>query len=42
MAESGAFIWLTHERNVFAHRAWLKPAILPNGDDLLLDRFAPA
>ena len=42
MAESGAFVWLTHERNVFAHRAWLKPAILPNGDDMLLDRFAPA
>ena len=40
MDESAAFVWLTHERNVFAFRDWLSPALLPNGDDMLLDRFA--
>jgi peptide/nickel transport system substrate-binding protein len=42
MDQSAAFIWLTHERNDFAHAAWLKPALLPNGDDMLLDRFSIA
>ncbi len=42
MDKSAAFIWLTHERNVFAFRDWLKPALLPNGDDMLLARFAQA
>ena len=40
MDQSSAFVWLTHERNVFAFRDWVKPALLPNGDDMLLDRFA--
>lgn len=42
MDQSAAFIWLTHEVNVFAARDWLEPAILPNGDDLLYHRFHPA
>jgi peptide/nickel transport system substrate-binding protein len=42
MDESAAFIWLTHEANVFAYRSWLAPAILPNGDDMLYSRFALA
>jgi peptide/nickel transport system substrate-binding protein len=33
MDESAAFVWLTHEVNIFASKKWLKPAILPNGDD---------
>jgi peptide/nickel transport system substrate-binding protein len=33
MDESAAFIWLTHEVNMFASKKWLNPAILPNGDD---------
>jgi len=42
MEASGAFIWLTHEANIFAFRPWLKPAVLPNGDDMLYDRFTTA
>lgn len=42
MAESAAYIWLTHERNVFAYRNWLRPAILPNGDDWQFSKFARA
>jgi peptide/nickel transport system substrate-binding protein len=42
MEQSGAFIWLTHEANIFAFRPWLKPAVLPNGDDMLYDRFTIA
>ena len=42
MEASGAFIWLTHEANIFAFRPWLRPAVLPNGDDMLYDRFATA
>ena len=33
MDESAAYVWLTHEVNIFATKKWLKPAILPNGDD---------
>ncbi|HEV2676128.1 MAG TPA: ABC transporter substrate-binding protein [Aliidongia sp.] len=42
MEQSGAYIWLTHEANIFAFRPWLKPAVLPNGDDMLYDRFTTA
>ncbi len=42
MDQSAAFVWLTHERNVFAFRDGVQPALLPNGDDMLLDRFARA
>jgi peptide/nickel transport system substrate-binding protein len=33
MDESAAYIWLTHESNVFATKNWLEPSIMPNGDD---------
>ncbi len=33
MDRSAAFIWLTHEVNVFAAKTWLNPAVMPNGDD---------
>jgi peptide/nickel transport system substrate-binding protein len=33
MEDSAAFIWLTHEANVFGSRRWLEPAVLPTGDD---------
>jgi peptide/nickel transport system substrate-binding protein len=33
MDESAAYVWLTHEVNMFATKNWLNPAILPNGDD---------
>jgi peptide/nickel transport system substrate-binding protein len=39
MDKSAAFIWLTHEANVFATKQWLDPAILPNGDDLQYSLF---
>lgn len=42
MEASEAHIWLTHETNVFGYRSWLKPGILPNGDDMMLNRFARA
>lgn len=42
MDQSAAFIWLTHEVNVYAHKSWLVPGILPNGDDQLYGRFAVA
>jgi len=39
MADSGAFIWLTHEVNYLAYASFVQPAVLPNGDDLLYHRF---
>ncbi|MGQ3030080.1 MAG: ABC transporter substrate-binding protein, partial [Ferrovibrionaceae bacterium] len=42
MDQSAAYIWLTHEVNVFASKKWLRPAILPNGDDLQLGLFREA
>ncbi len=42
MDESSAYIWLTHEVNLFAVKDWLEPAILPNGDDWQYAHFAPA
>ncbi len=33
MEDSAAYVWLTHEVNIFASKKWLAPAILPNGDD---------
>lgn len=33
MDESSAYVWLTHEVNIFATKDWLQPSILPNGDD---------
>jgi peptide/nickel transport system substrate-binding protein len=42
MEESAAFVWLTHEANVFGARTWLQPAILPTGDDWQYWRFRSA
>jgi peptide/nickel transport system substrate-binding protein len=42
MDESAAFIWLTHDSLVFAAQAWLRPAVLPNGNDWQLAHFAEA
>ena len=39
MEESQAFVWLTYDVSVFAHRSWLKPSLLPTGIDYALDRF---
>ncbi len=42
MADSVAYIWLTHEVNVFAGKTWLRPSILPNGDDWQYEHFLEA
>jgi peptide/nickel transport system substrate-binding protein len=42
MDDSAAYIWLTHEAYALGYRDWLKPAVSPNGDDMMLDRFARA
>lgn len=39
MDESAAFVWLTHDTLTFATRKWLKPALLPNGNDWQLPYF---
>lgn len=39
MDASSAFIWLTHETWSYGFRDWLKPAVLPNGDDMSLGSF---
>jgi peptide/nickel transport system substrate-binding protein len=42
MEESAAFVWLTHEANVFGSRTWLEPAVLPTGDDWQFWNFREA
>ncbi len=42
MAESGGFIWLTYDVDLFASKAWLKPAIMPTGSDWQLSQFSLA
>ena len=42
MAESGAFIWLTYDVDLFASKAWLKPAVMPTGSDWQLAQFSLA
>jgi peptide/nickel transport system substrate-binding protein len=42
MDESAAFIWITHNLNAFATRGWLKPGILPNGNNWLYPAFTQA
>lgn len=42
MDDSAAFIWLTHDALAFAAQAWLRPAVLPNGNDWQLAYFAEA
>ena len=39
MDDSAAYVWLTHEVNIFGTKDWLKPAILPNGDDWQYNYF---
>ena len=39
MDESAAFVWLTHDTLAFASRSWLRPALLPNGNDWQLPFF---
>ena len=40
MAESGAFVWLTYDVDLFASKAWLKPAVMPTGSDWQLSQFS--
>lgn len=40
MAASGAFIWLTHDVDLFATRDWLRPAIMPTGSDWQFAQFS--
>lgn len=40
--ESAAFIWITHNLNAFASRKWLKPGVLPNGNNWLYTAFTQA
>ncbi len=40
--ESAAFIWITHNLNAFASRKWLKPGVLPNGNNWLYTAFTEA
>ena len=42
MAESGAFIWLTYDVDLFAAKSWLKPAVMPTGSDWQLAQFSLA
>lgn len=37
--ESAAFIWISHNLNAFASRSWLKPGVLPNGNNWLYTAF---
>jgi len=40
MDESAAFIWITHNTNAFATKSWLKPGLLPNGNNWQYQFFA--
>jgi peptide/nickel transport system substrate-binding protein len=42
MADSFCFVFLTHEVASCVYRDWLRPAVLRNGEDWLLDRFVRA
>lgn len=42
MDESAAFIWITHNTNAFATKSWLKPGLLPNGNNWQYPFFAEA
>lgn len=39
MAESGAFVWLTYDVDIFAAKSWLHPAVMPTGSDWQLAQF---
>ena len=40
MADSGAFVWLTYDVDLFASKAWLTPAIMPTGSDWQFAQFS--
>ncbi len=40
--ESAAFIWITHNLYTFASKDWLKPGVLPNGNNWLYTAFQKA
>lgn len=40
--ESAAFIWITHNLYTFATKDWLKPGVLPNGNNWLYTAFQQA
>jgi peptide/nickel transport system substrate-binding protein len=42
MDESAAFVWITHNVNTFASKSWLKPGVLPNGNNWLYTDFEEA
>lgn len=42
MTESHAFIWLTYDVDLFASKAWLRPAIMPTGSDWQFSQFGQA
>ncbi len=42
MADSGAFVWLTYDVDLFASKAWLTPAVMPTGSDWQLSQFTTA
>ncbi len=42
MADSGAFVWLTYDVDLFASKPWLTPAIMPTGSDWQLSQFTTA
>lgn len=42
MDQSGAFVWLTNNVAMVAHRSWLRPASVPGWLDWQLDAFATA
>jgi peptide/nickel transport system substrate-binding protein len=42
MDESAAFVWITHNVNTFASKSWLKPGVLPNGNNWLYTEFLEA
>jgi peptide/nickel transport system substrate-binding protein len=42
MDESAAFVWVTHNVNTFASKRWLKPGVLPNGNNWLYTNFEEA
>ena len=42
MEESGAYVFLTHGVNAVLFRKTVKPALTPDGNNMLLQRFQPA
>jgi peptide/nickel transport system substrate-binding protein len=42
MEESGAYVFLTHGVNAVLYRKTVQPALTPDGNNMLLQRFQPA